>query len=76
MELSGRWVHFRIRDVFVPEPLSLLDELHGNDVLQGRVVAVTRSGGSDALFAVVEVDGYGRPMVVSADALELSFVTE
>ena len=56
------WVHFRIRDGYHPDPRSLIEELHGEDLLQGRLVQFARrSGGGtndqDALFAVLRVDG-------------------
>jgi len=40
--VPDRWVTFRIRDAYHPAPQWLLDRLHGNDVLQGRIVDVIR----------------------------------
>jgi hypothetical protein len=76
MELRGRWVHFRIRDVYVPDPLNLLEALHGDDVLEGRVVAVSQSGEAGALYVVVEVAGYPHPLVVAARVLDPSLARE
>jgi hypothetical protein len=39
-------------------------ELHGKDQLQGKVVDVSDSGSQEEAFAVVEVEGLPRPVVV------------
>jgi hypothetical protein len=64
MELRNRWVHFKICDVHVPDPQTLLAELYGNDLLQGKVVDLSDSGMQEEAFAVVEVDGLSQPVVV------------
>jgi hypothetical protein len=64
MELQDRWVHFRIADVFEPTPQQLLFELHGEDVLQGVVVATSDSGQANGTFAIVHVDGIDHLLVV------------
>lgn len=76
MDLHGFWVHFRINDVYLPEPAALLAELYGGDLLQGRVIAVSDTGEPGGLFAVVEVDGIDRPLIVAAESLKLSHVVE
>ena len=62
--VRNRWVNFRISDVYVPEPAQILMELHGKDLLQGRVIDLSDSGNQSEAFAVVEVDGLTRPVVV------------
>jgi hypothetical protein len=64
MELRNRWVNFKIRDVFIPDPQKLLIELYGNDLLQGRVVDLSDSGREEEVFAVVEVEGVHQPVIV------------
>lgn len=64
MNLKGQWVNFRIRDVYLPEPEQILRELHGDDVLQGRVVALSDNDHNDGCFAVVEVQGAKEPLIV------------
>jgi hypothetical protein len=59
------WVQFRINDVYVPEPAQILMELHGKDVLQGKIIDVSDSGIQDEAFAVVEVEGLSQPVVVA-----------
>jgi hypothetical protein len=64
VDLRNRWVHFQIRDVYLPEPQSLLDTLHGHDLLQGRVVETSDSGTQEDMFVVVEVEGIEHPVIV------------
>jgi hypothetical protein len=39
-------------------------ELHGRDLLQGRVIDMSDSGAQQEAFAVVEVEGLAQPVVV------------
>jgi hypothetical protein len=39
-------------------------ELHGKDLLQGRVIDLSDSGNQNEAFAVVEVEGLSQPVVV------------
>ena len=59
------WVQFRIDDAYVPEPAQILMELHGKDMLQGKLIDVSDSGRQDEAFAVVEVEGLSQPVVVA-----------
>jgi len=61
---SSQQVQFHIKDVYVPEPDQILMELHGQDLLQGRVVDFSDRGGTRKAFAVVEVSGFTGPVVV------------
>jgi hypothetical protein len=63
--LQNKHVHFHIQDVCVPHDWrQILAELHGQDLLQGRVVDLSDSGAERGAFAVVEVDGLKSPVVV------------
>jgi hypothetical protein len=64
VELKDRWVHFQARDVYYPEPATVLTELHGEDLFQGVVVDVT-DGGENGRYAVVEVEGVKQPLIVA-----------
>jgi hypothetical protein len=64
VNLKDEWVNFRVRDVYMPEPEQVLQELHGNDILQGRVVAVSDNELHDGCFAVIEVQGAREPLIV------------
>ena len=59
------WVQFRINDAYVPEPVQILMELHGKDELLGRVIDMSASEIHGEPFAVVEVEGLSRPVVVA-----------
>jgi hypothetical protein len=39
-------------------------ELHGDDVLQGKIIDSSDSGFQQNVFAVVEVEGLAQPVVV------------
>ena len=58
-------VQFRIEDVYVPDPAQILMELHGKDVLLGKIVDVSESAIQREAFAVVEVDALSQPVVVA-----------
>jgi hypothetical protein len=58
-------VQFRIDDAYVPEPTQILMELHGKDLLQGKLIDVSDSGTQDEAFAVVEVEGLSQPVIVA-----------
>ena len=62
--IRDRLVHFRICDVYVPHANEVLAELHGSDILQGRVVDLTDSGTAKRAYVVVRVEGLSRELVV------------
>jgi hypothetical protein len=64
------WVQFRIEDIYIPEPTQILMELHGKDVLQGKIIDLSDSEARGEPFAVVEVDGLSRPIVVALKHLK------
>lgn len=70
MELQDRWVNFRIADVFEPSPNSLLLDLHGSDLLQGRVLGVTDNGEAGGVFVLVQVEGIDRLLIVPASRIQ------
>jgi hypothetical protein len=66
-ELQHRWVHFKICDVHIPEPARVLRDLYGENLLQGRVMEVSKSGGET--FAVVDVEGIPTPVIIAVDRI-------
>ena len=64
MTLKHKWVHFRIRDVYYPDVPKVLIELHGEDLLQGRVVDLSDQGAASNAFAVIDVEGLAQPVVI------------
>jgi hypothetical protein len=63
-DLNDKHVRFQIKDIYVPEPTEILVELHGQDSLHGRIIDLSDSGLQRDAFAVVEVEGLSRPVVV------------
>jgi hypothetical protein len=63
-DLRARLVHFRIRDVHIPDPAALLAALYGSDLLQGKVIDLSGERAGDDSFAVVSVEGLTKPVVV------------
>ena len=68
--MPSPWVQFRIEDIYIPEPTKILMELHGKDELLGRVIDVSASENHAETFAVVEVDGLSRAVVVAMKHLK------
>jgi len=69
LDLRNRWVHFKVRDVYFPDPEKVLTDLYGNNLLQGKVVDVSDSGPAQSPFAVVAVEGLENPVVVPVDRI-------
>ena len=69
MELKGRRVCFSVKDIYFPAPGTVLDELHGDDLLSGHVVDVSDSGRDPEAFVVVKVDTLADPVVVSVERI-------
>jgi hypothetical protein len=61
---ANQHVRFRIRDVYFPDPQDLLMELSGGESVRGRIVELSDSGTTKDAFAVVEIDGLSRLVVV------------
>jgi hypothetical protein len=64
MILRDQRVQFKIRDVYHPDPAQVLLDLHGNDLLTGKVVDLSDSGMQKDVFAVVEVEGIEELLIV------------
>ena len=69
MELRNRWVHFKIRDVYIPDPAKVLVDMYGVDLLQGRVMDLSDSGRADGVFVVVELEGIEEPVIVPVERI-------
>jgi hypothetical protein len=72
-QLKNRWVSFRILDVYIPDPLKILMDLHSGDILQGKVIDLSDTGTEKEAFLVVEVEGIEQPVIVPAGRI-LDFV--
>jgi hypothetical protein len=69
MDLRNQRVQFKICDVYHPDPAQVLSDLHGGDLLTGKVVDLSDSGMQKEVFAVVEVDGIEEPMIVPVERI-------
>jgi hypothetical protein len=69
MDLRHQWVQFKIRDVYHPDPTKVLTDLHGNDLLIGRVIDLSDSGLQKDAFVVVEVEGLVEPVIVPVERI-------
>jgi hypothetical protein len=69
MDLRDRWVHFRICDVYHPDPAQVLVDLHGNDVLSGKVIDLSDSGKQENAFVAVEVEGLRQAVIVPVERI-------
>ena len=78
MDWRNKRVHFRIRDVYIPEAEKLVMKLHGDDLLQGTVVEVAQGEGRDAAYAVISVPGLDEKLIVKLDEIldEMGMVAE
>lgn len=64
VDLLDQQVRFKVADIHTPHPLAVLYELHGNDLLEGRVVDLSDSGELKEVFAVVEVEQMRQFLIV------------
>jgi hypothetical protein len=65
----NRWVHFKIRDVYHPDPMKILTDLHGNDLLTGKIIDLSDSGMQKNAFAVIEVENIQELLVVPIEQI-------
>jgi hypothetical protein len=68
-DIRNRLVNFKVCDVYLPDPREILVELYGNVILQGRVLDLTDSGAIRKAYAVVEVEGMGRQLIVPMERI-------
>jgi hypothetical protein len=69
LDIRNRLVNFKMRDVYLPDARDVSLELHAGDILQGRVLDLTDSGTTKRAFAVVEVEGVGRHVIVPMELI-------
>lgn len=65
-------MQFRVCDIYLPDPSSVLRELHGNELLCGRVIEMSDTGQEKDAFVVVEVEGIERRVIVPADCIAVN----
>lgn len=69
MDLRNHYVRIKISDIYLPDPLIILNQLHGEDFLSGRVIDISESGTETSDFAVVEVEGLDQMIIVPVEKL-------
>jgi hypothetical protein len=69
MDWINRRVHFKIRDVYYPDPIKILSDLHGNDLLTGKIIDLSDSGMQKNAFAVIEVEEIQELLVVPIERI-------
>jgi hypothetical protein len=69
VDLKNHTVNFRICDIFYPDCQQILFQLHGNDVLQGRVVDLSESGLVDGSFVEIDVEGLAEKVIVPLERI-------
>jgi len=67
VDLTNHHVEFRVSDIYLPDPISLLYELHSEELLNGRVIEMSDSGQDQGAFVVVDIEGIERVVVVPVD---------
>ena len=70
MCLRDDCVSFKTSDVYHPDPLQVLLEIHGDDLLVGKVADLSDQGIQRKAYAVIEVEGLSRPVIVPVDRLK------
>lgn len=69
MDLKNHTVNFRICDIFYPDCQQILFQLHGNDVLNGRVIDLSESGMVDGSFVEIQVEGLVERVIVPLERI-------
>ena len=69
MDWINQRVHFKIRDVYHPDPMKIMADLHGNDLLTGKIIDLSDSGMQKNAFAVIEVEEIQELLVVPIERI-------
>lgn len=69
MDLRNQLVKFKICDIYLPEFQKVLCEIHGNDLLKGRVLDLSDSGLTEEAFAVIAVDDIADMIIIPVDRI-------
>ena len=62
-------MQFRVRDIYIPDPNVVLEELHGGDLLEGTVVDLSENGADGGAYVVIEIAGLRHPCVVAVERI-------
>lgn len=70
VNLRDHFVRFKITDIYLPDPLIILNKLHGEDMLEGRVVDISDSATRPERFAVIDVPELDQMIVVPLERVQ------
>jgi len=69
MDWINQRVHFIIRDVYHPDAIKILTDLHGDDLLTGKILDLSDRGTQKNAFVVVEVEGIEERLIVPIERI-------
>ena len=72
MDVRAQMVHFKIRDIYYPEPTQVLVALYSDNLLLGKVIVLSDSGMHKDAFVAVEVEGLEALLIVPVERLMMS----
>ncbi len=67
--LKGRQIQLLVDDIHLPDPATVLRQLHAGEVLNGTVIDLSDGGKDGRVFVVIEVEGLSQPCVLAADRI-------
>jgi hypothetical protein len=67
VDLRDHYVQFRLGDIYLPDPLTLIYDLHRNRLVRGRVIEMSDSGAREDAFVIVVVDDIPHQMIVPVE---------
>jgi hypothetical protein len=67
---TGHRVKFLIRDIHLPEPAAVLQELHSGEELRGKVIDVSDAETEGGGFLVIRCDRLRQPCILAAERVE------
>lgn len=62
-------MQFRLADIYLPDPVTVIYELHRNDMLRGKVIEMSDGGEQKSGFVVVTVDDFPHRMIVPVNSI-------
>ena len=67
--IRGKRARFKALDIHLPDPIDVLIELYGDDVVQGEVMDLSDSGMQKEVFALIRVEGMQKMVIVPVDRI-------
>jgi hypothetical protein len=67
--IKGKRAKFKTLDIHLPNPIDVLIELHGDDVVQGEIIGLSDSGTQKDVYALIRVEGVQKMVIVPVDRI-------